>query len=101
MGGEKRRVSKYLDLIATSSSAPSSSRAQDDPAANPIIEAPAEAAELIRTCREYGVGLKLDPDGTLVIVSNGNAWRALVNAIEAHVDEVTALVAAGWNGLDA
>jgi hypothetical protein len=58
------------------------------------------ARNLIRTCREYGVGLRLDPDGTLVVESKGRAWRGLVAAIEAHVDDVAALVAQGWDGTD-
>jgi hypothetical protein len=59
------------------------------------------ARSLIRTCREYGVGLRLDPHGTLVVLSNGRAWRSLVAAIEAHVDDIALLLATGWNGNDA
>ena len=55
---------------------------------------------LIRMCREHGIGLRLEPDGTLVLQSNGRAWRGLVAAIEAHVDDVAALVAQGWDGTD-
>jgi TubC N-terminal docking domain len=58
------------------------------------------ARGLIRTCREYGVGLRLHPDGTLVVESKGRAWQGLVAAIEAHVDDVAALVAQGWDGTD-
>jgi hypothetical protein len=61
----------------------------------------AEAKSLIRTCREYGIGLRLDPDGTLVVTSNGAAWRALVDEIEAHVDDIAELVAANWDSTDA
>ena len=60
-----------------------------------------EARRLIRTCREYGVGLRLEPDGTLVVTSNGRAWRSLVAAIEANVDVVAELILAGWDGSDA
>lgn len=60
-----------------------------------------EAGRLIRTCKEYGVGLRLEPDGTLVVASNGRAWRSLVDAIEANVDAVADLVLAGWDGSDA
>ena len=59
------------------------------------------AKELIKLCREYGVGLKLDPDGTLVVVSNGAAWRSLVRDIEQHIDAVAELIAAGWDPTDA
>jgi hypothetical protein len=58
------------------------------------------AKELIKVCREHGVGLKFDPDGTLVVVSNGNAWRSLVNEIELHIDAIADLLAAGWDGTD-
>src|ERR1700680_8484 len=37
-----------------------------------------EARRLIRICREHGVDLRLEPDGTLVVTSNGRAWRSLV-----------------------
>ena len=60
-----------------------------------------KAMELVRTCCEYGVGLKLDPDGTLVVQSNGKAWRSLVDVIEVHIDSIAELVAAGWNPMDA
>jgi TubC N-terminal docking domain len=59
------------------------------------------ARSLIRTCREYGVGLRLEPDGTLVVESNGRAWRSLVRAIEAHVDAVAQLIEARWDSNDA
>jgi hypothetical protein len=47
------------------------------------------------------VGLRLQPDGTLVVTSNGRAWRSLVDAIEANVDVVAELIWAGWDGSDA
>jgi hypothetical protein len=60
-----------------------------------------KAMELIRTCREHGIGLRLDPDGALVVVSNGAAWRSLVNDIELHIDSVADLIMAGWDSMDA
>jgi hypothetical protein len=60
-----------------------------------------EARRLIRMCQEYGVGLRLEPDGTLVVSSNGRAWRSLVDAIEAEVEAVAELILAGWEGSDA
>jgi hypothetical protein len=60
-----------------------------------------EARCLIRTCKEHGVGLRLEPDGMLVVTSNGRAWRALVDAIEANVDAVAELISVGWDGSDA
>ncbi len=59
------------------------------------------AGALIRTCLEYGVGLRVEADGTLVVTSNGKAWRSLITAIEAHVDEVAALILNGWSPYDA
>jgi hypothetical protein len=64
------------------------------------IDALSAAKSLIRTCREYGVGLRLEPDGTLVVESNGRAWRSMVRAIEAHVDAVAQLIEARWNSDD-
>jgi hypothetical protein len=60
-----------------------------------------EARCLIRTCKEYGVELRLEPDGTLAVTSNGRAWRSLVDAIEANVDAVAELISVGWDGSDA
>jgi hypothetical protein len=59
------------------------------------------AQSLIRTCVEYGVGLRLEADGTLVVASNGRAWRSLVNAIEHHADAVARLLQEGWFPYDA
>jgi hypothetical protein len=59
------------------------------------------AKSLIRTCREYGVGLRLDPDGAVVAESNGRAWRSLMRAIEAHADGVVRVIEAGWDSNDA
>jgi tubulysin polyketide synthase-like protein len=60
-----------------------------------------EARRLIRMCKEYGVGLRLEPDSTLVVTSNGRAWRSLVDTIEANVEAVADLILAGWDGSDA
>jgi hypothetical protein len=61
---------------------------------------PEAARSLIRICKEHGVGLRLEPDGTLVVASNGRAWRSLVDAIEENVDAVAELVSVGWDGSD-
>jgi hypothetical protein len=61
---------------------------------------PEAARSLIRTCKEHGVGLRLEPDGTLVVASNGRAWRSLVDSIEENVDAVAELVSVGWDGSD-
>jgi hypothetical protein len=57
------------------------------------------AAALIRTCREYNVALRVDSDGTLVV--GPGAWRSLVGEIEAHVDDIIALLESGYDGCDA
>jgi hypothetical protein len=59
------------------------------------------AAALIKACLEHGVGLRVEADGTLVVASNGKAWRSLIDALEAHVDEVAALILNGWSPYDA
>jgi hypothetical protein len=49
---------------------------------------------LITICRNYGVTLRVDDfDGTLVI--GPGAWRSLVRAIAAHVDEIAELLITG------
>lgn len=72
-------------------------------AESPTQPAPprSEAKALIRICLEHGVGLRLEPDGTVVVVSNGRAWHALVNEIEAHVEEIAQLLAEAWEPHDA
>jgi len=67
----------------------------------PLPEHDSAARSLMRTCREYGVGLRVDPDGTLVIESHGRAWRSLITAIEAHADAIAVLIESGWTPIDA
>jgi hypothetical protein len=61
------------------------------------------AQSLITTCRRYGISLKLDADGRLIIGRsdlNGAEpalWPTLVTAISAHLPAVEKLVAAGWS----
>jgi hypothetical protein len=57
------------------------------------------AGGLIRTCLECGVRLRVEPDGTLV--AGPGAWRSLVVALEAHVDEVAELILSKWSPYDA
>ena len=58
------------------------------------------ARSLIRTCKEYGIGLRLEHDGTVVVESNGKAWRALVRDLEKNVEPVAELILLGWDGTD-
>jgi hypothetical protein len=67
----------------------------------PLPEHDSAARSLMRTCREYGVGLRVDPDGTLVVESNGKAWQSLVRAITAHADAIATLIESGWPSFDA
>jgi hypothetical protein len=67
----------------------------------PSTEAPAYS--IISTCQGYGVALRIDQNGDLVVGKDGAQadeptlpWRSLLNAIEAHLDDVSALVEAGW-----
>jgi hypothetical protein len=66
-----------------------------------LATAAAGGGVLIRTFREYGVGLRVESGGTLVVVSNGCARRSLVQAIEAHADALTRLIEARRNSDDA
>ena len=56
------------------------------------IRADATPESLIYVCRRYGVGLRIDLDGTVVVESYGKAWCALVGAIAAHVDEIASIL---------
>jgi hypothetical protein len=64
------------------------------------VEIPADATpeSLIDVCLCYGIGLRVDPDGTVVIESYGKAWRALVGAIAAHVDEIASILLTTGDG---
>jgi hypothetical protein len=62
------------------------------------IRADATPESLIDVCRKYGVGLRIDPDGMLVVESYGKAWRALVGAIAAHVDEIASILLTTGDG---
>ena len=53
--------------------------------------APSAAAEIISTCQQHNVRLRMDGDD-LVVESNGNAWTALIDAIEKHLEEVVAIL---------
>jgi hypothetical protein len=68
-----------------------------------LIRQPFEvgAWTLRRLCKEHLVGLRVEQAGTLVVTSNGRAWRSLFDAIEANVDVVAELILAGWDGSDA
>jgi len=61
------------------------------------------AYSIVETCQHYGVALRIDDAGDLVVGKAGakaeaptQPWRSLVMALEAHVDEVAELIGAGW-----
>jgi hypothetical protein len=61
------------------------------------------AYSIIADCRRYGVALRIDPDGSLVVGKAGakaeeptQPWPSLLVAIEANLETVAELVAAGW-----
>jgi hypothetical protein len=69
----------------------------------PLPLAGAPACSIISTCQGYGVALRIDQNGDLVVGKDGaetgeptQPWRSLIIAIEAHLDDVSALVEAGW-----
>jgi len=64
------------------------------------VEIPTDARpeSLIDVCRKYSVGVRIDPDGTVVVESYGKAWRALVGAIAAHVDEIASILLTTGDG---
>ncbi len=64
---------------------------------------PSPGKSIIETCLRYGVALRIDADGDLVVGKAGakgdeptQPWRSLLIAIEAHLETVARLVAAGW-----
>jgi hypothetical protein len=61
------------------------------------------AYSIIADCRRYGVALRIDRDGTLVVGKAGakaeeptQPWPALLVALEANLEKVAELVEAGW-----
>ena len=71
---------------------------------NPLLPPDSPAYSIIQTCQNYGVLLRIDPaTGDLVVGKAGatadeptQQWPSLIKALEAHLDDVTALVNAGW-----
>jgi hypothetical protein len=61
------------------------------------------AESIIATCRRHGIALSLEPNGALRVGTDGGngdepaPWPSLIIAIEAHMEPVAALVAAGWH----
>jgi hypothetical protein len=51
------------------------------------------ARSIIQTCADHGVRLLVEPDGTLVV--RGPVWRSLLDAVEAHADEIVVLLTNG------
>lgn len=91
---ERQQVAQHHERVAET-------HLRLDRLATPQSASDLRAKELIRICREHGIGLRLDPDGALVVVSNGAAWRALVAELELHVDQIAALLISGWDPTNA
>ena len=69
----------------------------------PLPPARAPAYSIIATCHHHGMALRIDEAGDLMIGrADGKAdelirqWPSLFMAIEAHLEDITALVQAGW-----
>ena len=62
------------------------------------------AYSIIQTCQRYGVLLRIDEETAELVVGKDGAsadestqpWPGLTMALEAHVEDVAALVRAGW-----
>lgn len=72
--------------------------------ADPLSDQAHPAYSIIATCRRYGVALRIGANGGLEVgkavgeaASATEAWPSLLRAIEAHIDGVARLVAAGWH----
>jgi hypothetical protein len=84
-----------------------------NPSRRALLERPAlqgwtPAHSVVATCQRYGVALRIDRDGILVVGKAGakadeatQPWSSLLAAIEAHADAVARLVEAGWHLCDA
>jgi hypothetical protein len=80
-----------------------------NPSLRALLERPAlqgwtPAHSVVATCQCYGITLRIDPDGTLVVGKAGakadeptQPRRTLLIAIDAHADAVARLVEAGWH----
>ena len=62
------------------------------------------AYSILETCQRYGVLLRIDDAGDLVVGKAGakayeptQPWPSLIIALEAHLESVAALVRAGWS----
>ncbi len=63
-----------------------------------------EACSILETCRRYGVALRIDEHGDLVVGRAGakadqpsQPWPSLLVEIEANLEPVARLVEAGWH----
>jgi hypothetical protein len=61
------------------------------------------AHSILETCQRYGVALRIEPNGTLVVGKAdakadepSQPWPSLLDAIEAHLETVARLLATGW-----
>jgi hypothetical protein len=99
-------MGRYLDLIRSLESRQTSQAcAQLTPEPCPLktikgadIRRVTPAQSLIDTCREHGVGLRVDPDGVLVVESYGRAWRSLIRALDTHAHEIASILIADGQG---
>lgn len=65
---------------------------------------PNPAESIVATCQRYGVALRINSDGTLVVGKAGakaeeatQPWPNLLVAVQANLEAVAALVASGWS----
>lgn len=61
------------------------------------------AQSILETCTRYGVALRLDADGALVVGKAGAGadeptppWPSLLLALEAHANAIADLIRSGW-----
>ncbi len=70
----------------------------------PLPPAGAPAYSIVETCRCYGVALRIDGDGCLVVGKAGakaeqptQPWQTLLIALRAHAEAVARLIESGWH----
>jgi hypothetical protein len=94
-----RQATRGYDFDLTAPSHAEYLRREADPLADPGHP----AYSIVITCQRYGVALRIDPDGSLVVGKAGakaeepsQPWPSLLRAIEAHLEAVARLVEGGW-----
>jgi hypothetical protein len=104
--GQEHATDKALALLATLRAQAKEAEIDRLPRADSwkaLPPAGAPAYSILETCQRYGVALRIDKAGDLVVGKCGakadepsQPWPELLAEIEAHLEAVARLVEAGW-----